>query len=383
MRVLSSVLDPRFGGPPQRSLSVARELRAFGVETVFLIPDGDDGFADAATDEGFDVLRIRQPRIRSPENVGENLRFLLGFRSCSRRIETLLEEHGIDLAHVNGPLNYPVALAAKRSDAALVWHFNDTLTPSPLKQLSSFAARRWADSIVVAADAVHEYFFPKTVESETIYAPVDPDEFDPAEYTQAREERRNEFGIGPDTLVIGAVGNLNPAKGYMYLLDAITSVHEQHEDIAVLVVGAELDSQQEYFGKLRHRVASNGLADVVTFTGWRSDVPEMLAAFDVFVLPSVTEACPIVVLEAMAMRRAVVATDVGGVREQIPSDDYGWVVAPQDAEELARGIDSAIALPDERRQRGWRARNHIEDVFTLERCVEQHVQVYKKALDRI
>jgi glycosyltransferase involved in cell wall biosynthesis len=114
----------------------------------------------------------------------------------------------------------------------------------------------------------------------------------------------------------------------------------------------------------------------VTFTGWRDDIPELLSLFDLFVLASVTEACPIVVLEAMAMECPVVATDVGGVRELIPGDDYGWVVPPEDHRALSTAISDAIAS-EPNKDRTTNARERVERLFSLETCVENHVAVYR------
>lgn len=383
MRVLSSVLDPRPSGPTKRSLGVARLLRPKGIETVFLLPEGDNEFAETAREDGFEVVRIRQPRIRAPKRIPENLRFLLEFRDSASRAASVIDRRDIDIVHANGPLNYQVALAAHRSDASLVWHFNDTLTPTPLKQLSQMAAQRWADTIVVAADAVHDYFFSRSVDSETVYAPVTLDEFEPTRFVDAGQDRRAEFGIGPESLVIGTVGNVNPTKGHEHLIDAAAKVAERNDvgEIDVVIVGRLLDSQERHYHELRERVKGHGLGDTVTFTGWRSDIPELLSMFDVFVLPSVTEACPIVVLEAMAMRRPVIATDVGGVREQIPGKEFGWVVPPEDSSALAGAITTALKSPELRRKKAQRARTRVEEVFSLERCAERHAEVYERTLE--
>jgi len=382
MRVLSAIPDPRYGGPTTRSLDVALPLRKRGIETVFLLPKGDDEFADAAKAEGFDVVRMRQSRIRAPRRVADNARFLLEFKDCTSEAAGIIKQQRIDVVHVNGPLNYQVALAANKSNAATVWHFNDTLTPAPLRQLSSQLARRWADVIAVAADAVHDYYFSKDIASETVYAPVDVKTFDPSQISEREQQHRTELGIGDDSLIIGTVGNLNPTKGHKYLIEAIAEVRDQIEknNIHLVVVGKKLASRQEYYEKLCQQVRRRDLENVVTFTGWRSDIPEILNTFDIFVLSSITEACPIVVLEAMAMGCPVIATDVGGVCEQIPGKDFGWVVPRKNANALAGALITAINSPDERRERGKRARKRAKDKFSLERCVERHTAIYNDAI---
>jgi glycosyltransferase involved in cell wall biosynthesis len=380
MRVLSSVTDPRIGGPQRRSLDVARQLRTRDIETEFLIPKGDNEFADAAAADGFATHRVTLSRIRPPTRVYGNFRFFVDFYPTVREIATLIETRSIDIVHANMVVNFQTALAASRTSAALVWHFNDTLTPTPVKQAAALCGRRWADEIVVAADAVHDYYFDQSTPSRTVYAPVDVDEFDPATTDVDKAELREELGLDPDAPVVGTVGNINPIKGHEYLLRAIATLDDD-QSVTVPVVGAALDSRQAYFKRLRSLRTELELEDVVQFVGFRSDIPELLSLFDVFVLPSVAEACPIVVLEAMAMKCPVVATAVGGVPEELPGADYGWLVPSEDAPALSDAISDALSDPDERLRRAVNARQRVESMLSLSACVDVHEDLYRSVTE--
>jgi glycosyltransferase involved in cell wall biosynthesis len=275
------------------------------------------------------------------------------------------------------PVNFQTAIATTQTDVPLAWHFNDTLTPTPVKQIAARLGVRWADEIVVAADAVHDYYFDSKTSSRTIYAPVDIDRFDPSEISINKQGLRSELGLRSDVPVVGTVGNLNPIKGHEYLLRAIAKLVDDGLDIVVPVVGAQLDSRKQYFEKLRELRVELDLEDTVEFVGFRSDIPELLSLFDVFVLPSIAEACPIVVLEAMAMKSPVVATNVGGVPEEIPDSDYGWVVPPKDSDALAGAIAEALDDLKECRRRAANARERVESVFSLEACVDRHEDLYR------
>lgn len=151
--------------------------------------------------------------------------------------------------------------------------------------------------------------------------------------------------------VVGAIGNINPIKWHRHILKSISSLDESSQKVVVPLVGEILDSRQKYyenFLSLRTNIKSE---DRVRFAGFRSDIPESLSPFDVFVLSSVAETCPMVVLEAMAMVCPVVATDVGGVPEEIPNSDHGWVVPPKDINALAQAITEALGDPQECRRR--------------------------------
>jgi glycosyltransferase involved in cell wall biosynthesis len=349
MRVLSSVTDPRLGGPQRRSLAVAEQLLDREIETVFLIPDGADDFVEEATDRGFDTHRVSMPRIRAPKHVLDNLQFLGRFPGATREIRSLITDVDVDVIHANMAVNFQTALAAAQSNASLVWHFNDVQVPTPVRQIASRLGRSWADELVVAAEAVHEFYFPPATQTRTIFAPVDVETFDPVTVSANEAVLREDLGIPKDRPVIGTIGNLNPIKGHKHLLRAVDQLSMEGRTLAVPVIGKHLDSQKQYRQQLYSLRSSLGLTDTIKFVGFRSDVPELLSLFDVFVLLSIAEACPMVVLEAMAMECLIVATGVGGVPQRLPSEEYGWTVPPADSKAMADAIGDALDSQEEQK----------------------------------
>jgi glycosyltransferase involved in cell wall biosynthesis len=381
IRVLSTFTDPRLGGPHRRSIDVARRLRDRNIETAFLLPTGDDKFETASEKFDFEIYRQTLPRLRPPTRVLENGRFLASFPRVTRRVKRFIDDKDFDIVHTNMAFNFQSALAAHRSTAKSVWHFNDTLTPTPVKQIAGALGPRLADEIVVASDAVHDYFFDPDDQSRTIYAPVNIEEFDSQRIDVDQQSLRMELGIPASVPVIGTVGNINPIKGHEYLLRAIAELNTTVSEVAVPIIGEKLDSRTEYLEKLRSLRSELGLEDQVTFVGFRSDIPELLSLFDVFVLPSIAEACPIVVLEAMAMKCPVVATAVGGVPEEIPNEDYGWLVPPKDSTALAGAIQDVLDNPVEAKRRAENARGRVESTFSLTACVDRHETLYRSVVE--
>ncbi|WP_254546622.1 glycosyltransferase family 4 protein [Halomarina pelagica] len=379
MRVLNSLPDPRVGGPQLRSLSVAERLRSRGVETVFALPEGEDAFAEMAADEGFTVRRPGLARMRPPRQVAANGRYLLTLPLAVERLRRVVREEDVDVVHANMPINFQAALAAASSPAGLVWHFNDTSLARPVARAAALTAERIADEIVVAADAVTGYYFPGGTDARTLYAPVDTDRFDPDAVAADREAFAAELGVDPDRPIVGTVGNLNPVKGHEHLLRAVDRVTDRYGPVTTAIVGGAPDTRAEYVDGLETLRADLGLEESVHFLGRRSDVPELLSLFDVFALPSVAEACPMAVLEAMAMERPIVATRVGGVPEQLDDGVHGRIVPPADPEALADAIAETLSDPDLARRRGERARERAREEFSLDRCVDRHVAAYEAA----
>ena len=115
----------------------------------------------------------------------------------------------------------------------------------------------------------------------------------------------------------------------------------------------------------------------VIFTGKRYDIPQLLSTFDVFVLPSIAEGTPIVILEAMAMEKTVVATDVGAVSEQILGGETGIIVPPRNPKAMAEAVIYLLEHPEERIRMGKKARERVKEMFSVERCVEEHRKLYE------
>jgi glycosyltransferase involved in cell wall biosynthesis len=276
-------------------------------------------------------------------------------------------------------LNFDTSVAAWRSDAALVWHFNDILVPWPLNRIAGKTAQIIADERVVASDSVTNHYFPASASEDVqrLFAPVDLDEFDPNAVTGSG--LTDELG-DHNAILIGSVGNINPIKGHEYLVRAAAKIDAKIDrKIIVQIAGGILDSREMYFERLKQIRSDLGLDKTVQFLGRRSDIAELLAQFDVFVLPSIAEACPMSVLEAMAMEKPIVATDVGGIPEQIVDGESGWLVPSKDPDALAAAIIEALQNKNERQRRAKKARERAVNMFSLERCAERHLQLYHQA----
>jgi len=381
IRVLSSVTDPRLGGPQRRIISVAEKLRNRGIEVEVVVPDGKGKFVETAKESGLNTHIIKFSRLRSPNEIYGNLQFFRDFLPAVNQVSKIIGDRNIDLVHANMVVNFQTAFASVLSNTPLAWHFNDTLTPTPVKQVASWLGNHWADELIVAADAVHDYYFDSKTPSRTIYAPVNIDRFNLSTVSIDEKSIRSDLGIRPDVPVVGTVGNINPIKGHKYLLQAISEIVDNGRNIAVPIVGSKLKSRHDYFEGLCDLRAELDLENTVEFVGFRSDIPEILSLFDVFVLPSIAEACPMVVLEAMAMKCPVVATDVGGVPEEIPDDDHGWIVPPKDSTTLAAAIQTVLDNPDEGHRRAENARDRVESEFSLTACVDRHESLYRSMVD--
>mgnify|MGYP001040938267 CR=1 FL=1 len=194
---------------------------------------------------------------------------------------------------------------------------------------------------------------------------------------EASAQIREALAIPPDVSLIGSIGRLHPQKDFAALLTAVPKIQEQNPDIHLLLVGeGELRDDLEAQSQL------TGLARLVTFAGYRTEIPEILGALDVFVLPSLWEGMPNVVLEAMAAGLSVVATAVGGTPEVVVDGITGLLVPPYDSDALAEAINRLLCDPDLRHRMGQAGRTRIEHHFSIEETVQRTEELYMKLLKK-
>jgi glycosyltransferase involved in cell wall biosynthesis/ribosomal protein S18 acetylase RimI-like enzyme len=187
---------------------------------------------------------------------------------------------------------------------------------------------------------------------------------------------RTELGIPDGAVVVGTVGRLVAEKGYRELFAAARRVRDEQAEVVFLVVG---DHDTAKSDSIPAPEIERARADVA-FAGWREDVRELLAIMDVFVLPSWREGVPRSAIEAAAMGRPMVVTDIRGCREVVRDGIEGILVAPRDPQRLAEAILELVRDPALRERMGKAARSRAEDRFDERRVLETVVRTYRELL---
>jgi glycosyltransferase involved in cell wall biosynthesis len=185
--------------------------------------------------------------------------------------------------------------------------------------------------------------------------------------TQAALELRSTLKISANTPVVLTVGRLHPQKGQAYLIEAAHQILAKFPDTVFVFAG---DGEDRY--SLEQRIQISGLAEHFRILGVRKDVPILLQMADLFVLPSLYEGMPNVVLEAMAAQLAVVATKVDGNQEVIVDQETGLLVPKADALSLAQAIISLLEDVGQREQMGVNGYLRVRDHFSEERMCQRY-----------
>lgn len=193
-----------------------------------------------------------------------------------------------------------------------------------------------------------------------------------SEYS-GREGIKSRNGIPPDSVVVGMVGRLSPEKGHRHLLNVADSLIRLYPCTFFLVVGD---------GILKNELEREFSSRSILFTGIRKDVDRLYRCMDIFVLPSLTEGMPVVLLEAMASGLPVVATCVGAVSEVVEEGITGLIVEPGDEGGLQKALLFLLSKPDEAIAMGERGRQRVKEHFSPVRMADCYMVIYQKLIDK-
>jgi len=321
-------------------------------------------------------------------------RFIRTFPSAVRTAEGVLRQQRPDLLHLNTSVLLAWAAAARRAHVPVVWMVREVLGPQP-------TVRAWqagyiaghARQVVAISQAVRASFPSALAERvSVVHNAVDLRAFDLQRLGDGPTLRR-ELGLAPDAPVIMAIGAVQRPKGHWLLLDALARL----DGVQLVLVGGGVPATyaQTWRGRLKRALgrpldnldallreaSARGLAGRIHVTGFRRDVPRLLAATDVLVFPSVEpEGFGRPIIEAMAMARPIVATDVGPSAELLGSE-AGRLVPPTPAA-VASAIAELLAAPATRARLGAAGRRRVEECFGLERQVMAMQAIYAAAARR-
>lgn len=299
----------------------------------------------------------------------------------------LAKAQGADILHVH---HYDEALIGAlatvlRPSVRLVVgrHYSDSLyrLGGAAKRRMLFALQRLAylraRRVVVPSALIRDILLREGVPDSLIT--LIPYGFDPERYapppTDDLNAVRSELGL-EGRFVVACFGRLEPQKGQQFLVDAALQLRQEVPSLLVLLVG-------EGPGRpaLEARIREKGLQEHVRLTGWRRDVPRIMASADVVAQPTLQEAFSQVMAEALWMGRPLVITPVGGVADTIRSGENGIVVPFAESETLAMTIRELARNDSRRRSLGENGRAYAERVLDIRHVIPRHERVYSEVFD--
>jgi glycosyltransferase involved in cell wall biosynthesis len=293
------------------------------------------------------------------------------------RLARLLQAARPDIVHTHGYFASVIGrLAARRAGTPIILaHVHSTYWEYKKRHIMiERKLSRFTHKIICCSQAVESFVTntEKIADNKTIviYNGVDEERFSPSKNSTSI---RAEFGMDEEAAVVGTVSSLTPHKGHEYLIQAASLVLSTLPAARFLVVG-----DGPLRKKLEDQAKNLNIYPAVIFAGTRKDIPEILSLLDVFVLPSHTrEGLGIAIIEAMAVERPVVASDIGGIPEVVNDSDTGLLVPPGDPEALAKATNELLQNPARAKEMGKKGRIRVKERFTAKKMLAEIEHVYQ------
>lgn len=368
IRLLWLIDSLNVGGAESLIVPFVRRLdrSAYDISICCLTTIGGNAIEPLLRNEGVPIYNLR----------ARNLRDISAFR----RLVRLVREQKIDLVHAH--LTYAATWAALLSRVTGVPSVASLHVAPPSAKgreasrdrLMRFVLKRWSSAVIAVSDALRNDYLRggglKPEKTIAVHNGIELDRFR-RDRDECRRRISTELAIPEGAPVAVTVSVLRPGKGIEVLLDAVKLV----PDAYFVIVGD---------GPMRAEWTSiaerNGVADRVKWAGYRSDVESILAGFDLLVHPSLADAFPTVLLEAMAAGLPVVATTVGGIPEIVEPDVTGRLVPPSDPVALAQALTELLHNAGLRQRMSQAAQQRATERFSTEAWIKRLDKVYEGAL---
>jgi glycosyltransferase involved in cell wall biosynthesis len=369
MRVLLVIVNNSFGGGERVFAQLAEGLLARGfLPMAAALPGGRFPAA---------LHRLGVPFFPVPLGGSMSVKAV-------RQLTNIIRSQKPDIVHSQGArADFHARVAARLAGvgrpvctvAVPVERFDVDPLRKAVYRLGHRATSGWVDQFVTVSESLRSWLIAHyrlhPCRIRTIYNGVELRRFEPERYDRAQARRTLE--IPPGAPVVGAVGRLSPEKGHERLIRAAPRVLQSRPEACFVIAGD---------GPLRRPLEALarrlGIQTRVRFLGFCEDVAAVLSALDVFVLPSLHEGQPMVLLEAMAMAKPAVVGDIHGIREVVRDGETGCVVPGDNLEAMAQAIVALLDPSDKAAEMGRKGRAVVEQRFDIADTIEQHVKLYKE-----
>lgn len=324
---------------------------------------------------------IKLKEYKEPDKLS-NLKFLFYFIKNvipdSLRIYSIIKAKRVSLIHINTNImsGIPAIIASKLSRIPCVCHIRQT---RKLIKRERFFARFVEKFILINKQASDLYIQDISEEKlNIIYDGINLHEFSKNDDRGFKKEFSLDFSF-----VVGLVGRIVKGKGHKEFILVAKEVLKNIQNVKFIIVGDAKGDSEGYYKEVKELVKDYNLERNILFTGWRDDVKNIISDLDILVLPSTTfpEGLPNTIIEAMALRKPVIATDVAGPNEIVVNNETGFIVPPGDIKAMAEKIIYLLENPDIAKKMGEGGRKIVEGKFNIKETIKKIEEIYKEVLD--
>ena len=360
MKILHVETGRHFLGGPQQVVYLIKALRERGHDNTLVCPP----------DSGIDgVARLAGIRVQNLFCAGDlDLPF-------AYRLSQFLKDSAPDLVHCHSRRGADVlgGIAASYADVPAV--VSRRVDNTEMRLLAALRYKPFK-KIIAISNAIAQMLREHNIEAQriaVIRSAVDAEFF---AREPDRQSFREEFGIEDGAFTIAAAGQLIPRKGHRYLLEAVAKLAQSHPAIRLIIFGDGYLNNQ-----LRAQAASLGLGGIVQFAGFRHDLDDFIACFDLFAHPALAEGLGVAALKAAAAGVPVVGFDAGGLNEAVDHGKTGLLVPAENVDELETAMRRLIDDERMRERMSIAGRERMQNEFSIDTMAHKHIDLYESVLN--
>lgn len=382
IKILMISHSAEMSGAPRIQLNAALALPPDQYEIAFCYPE-KGGMSDVAAEKGFRVIIIENPQ----SGVNETKSLLAKISLLFKRLKYILnirraiKRGGYDLIYLSSVASFYAGLALFGLNKRVIWHVYEYLHVSLYNHFRRWVVAHFASLIIFDAPADMEYFAGVLKHKNGRFIPNGVVIHAPSQL-KPDTDFRNRCDYQPDDIIIASISFLSRRKGINIFLKALKIVFQEFPHVKGVVAGDTDSADPEFMSEI-FDYAQKELQGRVYFPGFCADVPSFLQCVTIFVLPSQSDSMPLTVLEAMAAGKAIVATDVGYVRQMLDAPNAGIIVSPKNPEALAQAICDLLRDEEKRRQLGAAAHQRAREEYSMERFNKRIIESVEEVIKNL
>ena len=369
MRILQLISSSGFFGAENAVVNLCKELHQKNIQVYLGIITTkntyNQEFIDAAHGCGISMLEF---------NCNSRIDF-----NTIYNLRKFLKQNNIDIIHChNYKSNFYGLLASMMLKIKRTATIHNWIKTDYKLKIYSFLDKliiRKFNTLVVMSEAVKQEIMETGIKRNKLVFIANGVDIDRFAVNTDTVGLKRQLGIDMTQKIVGSIGRLAQEKGHIYLIKAFKIIISDYPNTKLLIVG-----NGELIQNLKSQVTSLQLEDKVVFTGMRTDIPEILSIMDIFVLPSLIEAMPMVLLEAMASKKTIIATNVGSVSRIIRNNETGILINPADIDSLAKGIIYFFKNNSDGNTMVNNAYNLVKSTFSANTMAQSYLKLYSSLL---
>ncbi len=373
LKILYPVIDGEITGGNIICLRIIEKSLKMGYEVIVNSPT-EGKFIDILRERGLKVSNIDTRRTFRFDNA--------------IRLARIIKKENINLVHSHGPLGVIILsrLAGWLAAVPVINHAHAPDFPSvnPAVRLYHYllnwiTSRFFCSRVIAVSEAVKKMIIKQGISGDKINVVRNGIDLDAIRYDKKTSiEVRKSFGLNENQRIIGEIGRLCRFKGQHILIQSALGIVKKIPEAIFMIIGEDLQRAGEYKRELEDLAGNLGIKQNIIFTGYREDIMDLMNTFDIFVLPSLAEGLSVAILEAMAAKKAVIATSAGGNPEIVVDGSTGTLVPSGDSDKLAEAILYHLENPEISKRMGEQGYARVKKYFSLSQMLDKVMDIYKE-----